>query len=147
MSYDKEIVDKLRSCYDPGQIVILNDNSGFFDEIEKNFVIGLNRIDWIKNSYEFEAKIDLKDDLNAKVNILSFFQKVKNIMGIDDEVIVQIGGDEALDKVYELPLYMLEANVLDFFSLPQHTYVVPTDFSWCVNYTFEDILYFGRSKP
>jgi hypothetical protein len=61
-------------------------------------------------------------------------------LGLDRQVIVM--GD-ALDHAFLMPFGLLLANAVLLFSFPQHCYVVPSDFSWCLSYTFEDEMYYA----
>ena len=71
----------------------------------------------------------------------------ENILGtginIKEEVIIL--SDGALENTYQCSLADICEIVAECLFLPQHTYIVPLDCSWCLNYTFEDYIYFAKS--
>lgn len=146
MSFDQIIESKLKSCYTTDLIRVKRNSIDEFELIERLYPIGQNRIEWGDVKYTISKKVDLSDEINAKVQILSFLQEVKEVLNVSDEILILVFGDEAIENVYEMPFYILESNVIDFFGLPQHTYVIPLNGSWCINYTFEDELFFGISN-
>jgi hypothetical protein len=143
--YDKELEKKLSDLIRTEKVKILN-NEFFFELLEKNYPIGLNRIGWEKVDKKILKILD-NDSLNnenvIKKEIEKFFKQIiSSYPKIVDEMVVAFG-DEAINQAYQMSFDLFQKFSWDFFSLPQHTYVLTQTIIKCINFTFEGELYFG----
>jgi hypothetical protein len=143
--YDKEIEEKLADLIILGRIKVLK-NEKFFELLEENYPIGLNRINWENVEGGISDLIDYKliNNENAlQKKIKEFFKKV--ILAypkiVNEKVVVF--GDEALNQAYQMNFDLFQKVAMNFFSLPQHTYVLTKISIKCINFTFEGEFYFG----
>ena len=147
MSYDFEIKEKVVDRYSKSITSIIKLNvDRYFELIELNFPMGLNRINWEEVENHRTIEVNLKDELNSKFEILNFFQELKRESIVNESDNIFVFGDGSIENVYKMPFYVLEENVMEFFTLPQHTYIINENADWCINYTFEDDLFFGFSS-
>ena len=145
-----EILQQLSGMIADGKIVVSQGNQVVFDLMETKFPIGLNRIDW-----EHVTETTFIDVLNLgdgqeigydeqieKLNVIRK-QLGQIIPNVPEDAIKWIGDDcdliLTMDKNTFLSIYPI------LFSSPQHSYVLSSGCDWCLNYTMEGHLYFGRS--
>ena len=123
-----------------------------FDTIEKCFPAGLNRIAWEKiraKRYEeiFPVATGGKatDEIEAglsgrRESVRTWFQN--EAIAMHDEIVWT--GDNT-----NFGLCMTVETLLEcfpaLFSLPQHSYALPRDGSWCLNYVMEGELFFAKA--
>lgn len=76
-----------------------------------------------------------------------FAEIIQRIQGleIDEDQEVVVLGDNIFNVALRIPLKKLSDVYRGIFDLPQHTYILPPDASWCINFTFEHRLYFGKA--
>ena len=136
--YDIEIEEKVKSLQ--VSVKIHRENDFCFEKLEQNYPIGLNRIDW----EEVDDKLfKLVEDQNKQGELFSQFlsevetkyPKIK-----DGELIVF--GDDSINQAYQMSYETFKKMSMEFISLPQHTYILVSS-NKCLNYTFEDEMYFG----
>lgn len=142
MSYDKDFISSINDIED---VQALPEDLGYIDQLKKNFPIEVNRIAWPRVMEYCYKKIKISDISVAKTEVLQFLDRIKVWADIDGSQKVIVISDGALEKSYQMSFSSFEAIFDKIFFLPQHTYVVPVNLSWCINYTFEDDLYFGLS--
>ena len=146
----EEILHDLSVWILKGDIDANRENQSLFDLIETKYPIGLNRIDWeYVDGHKFEDVLRITAGqtilFSEQINKLgSIRNHLKNLVSNSiNEKIVWIGDG------CDLRLSMKKETFLDcypiLFSSPQHSYVLPLSFDWCLNYTMEGHLYFGYS--
>lgn len=148
---EEELLLELAHWIRTGEIQVERDNQPFFDRVDEAFPISFSRIDWSAvpgadvlppPRTREQGNIDLGAHMPA---IRAFLQKAENVLGIDAETMVLVLGDGQMDTVLRMRYDLLCEHLEEILGLPQHTYVIPEDASWCINYTFEDDLFFGVS--
>lgn len=143
----KEYLYSLQEDIQKG-IVKFEDDEQYFDNLQSKFPVVGNGIAWNKVANHLFFDLErLKDDqiLYSKVleeSWLAIMQALRELE-IDEMQEVIIIGDNVLDVALRIPVGKINALYKAIFDLPQHTYILPEDASWCINYTFEDRLFFG----
>lgn len=135
-SYDDDIKLSLEEDIGIGQVQVEQPDK-YFELIDQFFPTSMNRIDWSQVSQYDMIEFELGDGLDK---ILSFISKHIE-MPLDEDVVVI--GDDLIDNAYRLKSSIFFENALEFFSIPQHTYVLFPSSKKCLNLTFEGDLYFG----
>lgn len=140
--FQEKLLAELHERIKSREIRVIDDNAVFFSEIREGFPQGFNRINWSKTPHNFDSILSGKDFKEKIIYFVSDFLE-KNNLTMDGSVIYF--GD-AIDIALEISLdcfYLISDRL---FAVPQHSYVIDKDVSWCFNHTFEDEMYIGRSK-
>jgi hypothetical protein len=146
MSNNQSMLDEfpeLAPFLEAGDIAIGNDFDALFKLVQKKFPILGTRIDWraiphfhqhINAAYP-DCLVEIRDAVSQLID--KYLPNEKRI--------VSICFDGGTDAVLTCSLDTLKKIAPDVFTTPQHIYVLPSDGSWCINYSFEDDLFFGFS--
>lgn len=142
MTYDEEFVSTLELL---GFQILVESQESWFEVLEKKFPIGLNRIAWKSvNEVDMISLGKLTENKEeVKEKILSFILTKFDQVNINDAERLIVLSDGALEETYSIVVSDLKQIFEHVLFLPQHTYIIPQSGEWCLNYTFEDDLYFG----
>jgi len=124
---------------------IINDQQFYLSLLEEKFPFELNRIRWKKIPYHLYEKIIYEKNSNSRIEVLTFLNKVKKLTKMDENDSVVLISDGGFEEMYKIPFFIVEKCIDAIFFLPHHLYIIPTDATWCISYTFENDLYFGFS--
>lgn len=139
--YDIELLKDLKDYISNGLIKIHDYTAQFVDDMEKNFRMGFNRIEWSDDNYLYYENLIENKDKNKVIS--NFLRKIaQNHPEILNETVVVIG-DGVTNLGYEMKYSDFMKTNHYFFDLPQHTYVFFIASKRCINLTFEDELFFG----
>ena len=142
MDFDDELISKLYQI--SGELFFpIKDGECYIEILEENFPFRLGRIDWLDLPHHRHRKVNFEDREVAQKQVLQFLDDVKHSARISEKSEIILISDSALKHDYQLPFYLLSKCIDSTFFLPQHTYIIPPDASWCLNYTFENDLFFG----
>jgi hypothetical protein len=139
--HDNELLEKLKTEIEENTIIIHENIEDIISEIEANYTMGFNGIDWDKKKplffidFNSEAKLLEKID-NEFVEIINIFPELLN------EKLVFIG-DNLTELGYEVSLKDFIRLKNFFLSIPQHIYLWFPNIKKCINITFENELIFG----
>lgn len=144
-----EIIELLNNAVKNEEMKYRNDSSLYFKLLMGRYPISNNRIDWKKvpdriSLYPTNEQQTSSFDMQGHLEKVDhFFKKVvkKMIPSSDDNVVLI--GDGAIDGAYLMNLSVLEKYLCFICMISQHSYIMPSDGSWCLNYSMEDDLYFG----
>lgn len=137
--YDLEIIESLENRIRDKSVTVVSPDA-YFEMIEKNYPISLNRIDWSLVPTADHANIN---ESNLEEEVADFIDRIiDNEPSIESEEVV-IVGDDLTEDGYELPFFLFKELFSVFLKIPQHTYVVFRKSKKCLNYTFEGNIYFG----
>ena len=129
-----------------GELRPVTDLEAPIDAINAAYPMGFNRIAWdeIRTKKQLilprasEAQ-EIEDRLSStRTEVASWFEEY----GIDARQEVVWFGD-ADEEGLSMSVEALIRWYPVLFSFPQHSYVVPSDASWCFNYLMEGELYLG----
>jgi hypothetical protein len=145
--YDNELTILLSEDITNNSIVTINNTEEYFDYISAHFPISANRIDWgeIKDSINSHLTIEETDNSELFANRLNlFFENIESKYPINDNETILIIGDSLTDFAYQMSYTVFKKTAIHFLRIPQHTYCLLMNINCCLNYTFEDSIYFGR---
>jgi len=138
--YDQELLEALSNFSD---IEVIGDPGPYFKLIEERFPIAMNRVDWsAKANHRF---LDLQG-LEANQKLTSLRSFVEELEAKSEDQYVVVIGDGAQENAYRFELSILKHVIGYFTSMPQHVFVLFEKSGACLNYTFEDELFFGQPK-
>ncbi len=142
-TFDAELLVDIGFEIERKEVIIVDEIEQYADLILNNYPQGLNRIDWNENNLVLIKEEAYSEEFWKKVikKKLSEICKVYNL-GNSEFVVL---GDNLINKAYKMTFNVFLEIFWSFFSIPQHTYVISDDGSFCINYTFEDELYFGKA--
>jgi hypothetical protein len=140
---DWEDFDFLSDDLKAERLKYLENSDEYFEKIIKRFPITANRIDW--DLIPHRAELIGKNYANKNEKISAFLKDLCLSENWDLSQDIFICFDGYTQGALSMKLKLLLENAYEIFSLPQHTYVIPENCAWCINYSFEDILYFGYS--
>lgn len=130
-----------------GEMKYETDSATYFDLLSKKFPVTYSRIDWTKvpdkeSISVFQDKqlgmFDMKHHLEESMHFIQNLEP--QIAKVDTIILI---GDNAVVGAYSMDFITLKKYFPYICMLSQHTYIIPTDAHWCLNYTMEDDLHFG----
>ncbi len=137
--YDDDLQKTLSKMLDKNDFRIVDPNP-YFQRIEKYFPISNNGIEWslVQNRLFEAVKLN-----NRNHEVSKFINEVLlNYPDLKKETVTVIG-DDLTEFGYELSFKHFINCFEKFLEVPQHIYVIFNDSNACMNYTFEDDIYFG----
>jgi len=126
-----------------GRVDIEKGNQHYFTKLASLYEIGIGRIDWKKNGFEKYISIENLSKENKLARLEEFCTSV--LLGMSTNNSVKIFADGYLEDVYLIPSDFLTDFLKYCIDLPQHLYVLFENES-CLNYTWEEDLFFGYPK-
>jgi hypothetical protein len=147
-------LESVRPWIAAGEVKVMSGNQRYFDLLESSYPIGLNRIDWrgvkpheaydVLRSQERQV-VQADDELLLLENARSTIDAWLSIaIASESDHVIWIG--DACDLAIETSRQVLLECYLPLFSSGQHSYVIPPDGKWCINYTIEGELFWGYSS-
>lgn len=150
--FDEDIMEIADVDLKAGVAAIVHHVAPVFQSIERHFPTTGNRISWdelpeVRQADVFPARSgarhahEVQQQLERqRATLASWFGGA----GLADQVEATWVGDGTSIGL-RLSIGLLLERFPALFSLPQHSYVIPTDGLWCLNYVMEGALYFGFS--
>jgi len=146
-----DLEEALKDEIGAGHIAVVPDVTAAFGALDAKFPTRPSRIAWerIGDRQEIDVlsspRTISSDELQAELaahraSVESWFVS----LGIDAETEVMWLGDMC-DSGFRMPLAVFFEHFELLFSMPQHSYVLPDDARWCLNYVMEGQLFFGMS--
>jgi hypothetical protein len=141
--FDEQLVASLRHYIDTGVVKVLLNTEEFDNSLMHSFPFVLGRIDW--RAVPGHKFVHINGDLTiGATQIRHFLDDL-----VKEQQIVRSAKVIYLGDACDVGLCLDFASFLDLlpliFDLPQHHYLIPSTCVWCVHYTFENDLFFGRS--
>lgn len=118
----------------------VEDDKKYFDAIWQFFPFVGSKIDWLQVPHSFYEQID-RDNYHQSIH--GFLDQIIDKTNVLENDLVVILGDSVLDVAITMPVSVLSEYLDDIVRLPQHTYIVPQNLSWCATYTMEGFMDFG----
>ena len=134
-----------------GRLSILRDSGPLFGLLGKRFPIGLNRIAWerVKEKQLIEVLPEPRQIASHELRALLAEHQATVRQWLEDEGVSKDARVIWLGDMTDAALEMSRDDLVEFFpvlfSFPQHSYVLPRDGCWCLNYVMEGELFFGRA--
>jgi hypothetical protein len=140
--YDINLLNSISHELSLSDIVIHEQTDSIVEDIEKKFVMGFNGIDWTKSNVIFSERINLGADeylLEIGKFLKMIYESYPNLL----EAKVIVFGDSLTNLGYEINFKDFVNLYENFISIPQHTYVWFIEQKQCINFTFENEIFFG----
>lgn len=154
MKFLKDFQDKMKTIYDNELISYIKYNhlshvikvdeqtDEVVKNIEENFVMGFSGIDWEQNEVIYSQKLD--SDLEKYLDEAKIFlEKVRLLFPDFIGEKVFIIGDNLTNLSYEMTFEYFLNTFDQFLSIPQDIYIWFADSKKCINFSFENEVYFG----
>lgn len=151
--YSADVLEELKPWINAGQVRIEPESNKYYQLLASKYPIGVNRIDWrgVRNYLVFDV-LPADKGVTTGEEEETMLAKHRNILldwfhtnGISLRECVVWTGDST-----NVSLHMTIETLLKLyphlFSWPQHHYVFPETGEWCLNYTMEGQLFFGRAE-
>ncbi len=145
----------IQSDLDPqirsGELIIVPDTGPFFDVLAERFPIGLNRISWEELNKKKHIDVIARPREITSDELRSLLSAHRALIRhwLDSEAIAQNTEVMWIGDDTEVGLKMTRETLLDLFpvlfSFPQHSYALPADGAWCLNYIMEGELFFAAA--
>ena len=150
--FEDDIRETVKPWIEKGEVREFPDTQPVFDTVERQFPSGLNRIAWEKvraKQYEeiFAVATGGKktDEIDARLaarreRVREWF---RNEQIPTNAEVVWVG--DSTDFGLVMTVEALLECFPKLFALPQHSYALPRDGSWCLNYVMEGELFFAKA--
>lgn len=148
------IKEKLGKEIEEGKFLVEESSDAQFDLLDERFPMGLNRIDWDRIGNKEHINVGrpegtsevLSDEVEKRLNLYRETVKGWLFSNSISELQEVFWVGDSTDESLKMSVGTLIEKFPVLFSFPQHSYVIPSDGKWCLNYTMEDELFFGFSK-
>lgn len=138
--YDAELREALRGKFNSGKLKDVGDSLLYFEKLEAGYPVVGSKIEWSKLSGSIE-RFASNDALEMR-EFLEFFDEVVEGMRLSGDVIYM--GDGLTDSALSGDIECFREVLPLLLETPQHHYLVAEDFSWCMCFTMEGGMAFGR---
>ena len=150
--FDDDTRERLAPELEERTIVEFAEPQAIFDLIEKRFPVGINRIAWERVRAKEYAEVfpvatgckkteEVEERLVLHRNQVRRWVESAEIAA--DDMVAWVG--DSTDIGFRMSVETLLACFPRLFSLPQHSYVLPKDGAWCLNYVMEGELFFAKA--
>jgi hypothetical protein len=138
---EQDLLKILKPEIEARQIVVFANSDQYFRALEEYFPLFGSKIDWSKVFCACEEKINYNQ---FEMSVLGFFDKAAEALGLHAASAMIFIGDSAMDVALSTTAEIMRRYLIDVVDMPQHTYIVPQDVSWCLSYTMEGNMAYGR---
>ena len=137
--YDLELKEDLFNYFSSGKIKETHKSVELFKDLNKFYPQKNGRLKWSEIPHVVIRKGDTNEAVwveKISIFLKDFFNKeqIKNLQLV-------LFGDNLTESTYQFSLDTFLLVYWNFFSIPQHNYLLSEDKKICINYTFEDELY------
>lgn len=140
-TYDNDLKKVFSLEIRRGAIAVDASSDAYFEKLASVFPVCGSKIDW----EEVPGSIGevVVERANEAREFAKFFETMMTKNRIHDEIIYI--GDGLTDTAY-IGLYeAMKPHLSELFSIPQHHYFIAKDFSWCMVFSFEGSMDFGKA--
>ena len=140
--YEAELMSALGSMIKSGYLMISDDSSYFFEKLESAYPVIGSKIDWecVPCSIFRVCQCGESDFL---MEMISFFDEVVLEFGLSGGVVFV--GDSAIDFSLKGDIKIIREILPVLLNIPQHHYFMDPEVSWCICFSMEGDMAFGRS--
>jgi hypothetical protein len=147
------LLEAVRPWISAGSLKVSRGNQRHFELIAACYPIGFNRIDW-RGVNPHEAIDILPSQDRQTVRLSDELDRLNGVRSVVESWLSrgQANGSDPVFWVGDACDLTLQATPSAFvecypelFVSGQHSYVIPSSCEWCINYTLEGQLFFGRS--
>lgn len=142
-----DLLNQLAPAIVAGRVVVHDSDDRWVSALRRTFPVSTSGVRWealpnVRHRAPEDPRVPIPDKADALRGFLLEFGSAAGL-GQDDRCVVF--GDGATEIALELPFRDLLELFPLLFSLPQASYVLTPDATWCFAFTFEEEMYFGAS--
>jgi hypothetical protein len=143
-----ELLSELSSDIDAANIAVLQEDARVFLQLSTKFPTSIFGIAWEKvPEQRFISSPDPKPSIEEYLPaIKGFLARFAEQAHLEAGTPMYVIGDGVTDVAFKIGFGVFLKYAYQFFRIPQHTYLVTQDYSWCFCFTFEGDMYFGKAK-
>ena len=143
-----QLVSDLNQQIASGTIKIHKSGDKWFKHIRRIFPVRSSGIIWeeVYGCHSMDCSERLHTFADLKDTAIEFLKEFIFVAGLEAGQAYIAIGDDVTDVAFEMPASELLDKIGLFIEIPQGTYILPVDTSWCFAYTFPDVMYFGKSS-
>lgn len=140
----RRVLSEFKRAIDGGEMRLEHDPAPYYAVIEKAFPIGINRINWFSGApHLILSRQKSAEPEKSGKEMRYFITRAFEHFALTPPSCDVLWLGDMIDFGLRMKFPILFRECVQLFSYPQHSYVIPSDASWCLNYTFEDDLFFG----
>ena len=143
--YEDGIREAMKSDFESGALREVGESSKFFAPLAKAYPNYGSKIAWSKVPGSIEVP-----NSRSKLGGPSYFETAKCVKFFDEIIKrfdlkgnVTYVGDSLTDFALEGSVDAIREALPQLLSIPQHHYLIGTEFSWCASWTMEGDMAFG----
>jgi len=137
-----ELLSSLAPLIEKDLLEVFEDTELFFELIRQNYPICGSKIDW---TMALGVVKEVTSDDYFLRDCLLFVERLIASDEIAQTEEVVLLGDSAMDFSVVTKVGCLAESLKYVLEMPQHTYIVPLTGEWCIAFTMENMMTFGRS--
>lgn len=143
MTPEEELRQELQREYPGSTIVVDPSSSGYFDMLRRRFPVRGSKIDWDRVPMAKVRRVATSSSEQYFDDAEEFAEEIVGSERLDREREVVVIGDSAMEGALRMPLFAFRSFLRSILRMPQHTYVLDADATWCLVFTMEGDLCFG----
>lgn len=151
--HEQKVLDDLAEPAANGEIEIVSEADPLIQRLVSVFPVEMDRVAWhmIPGVHQFAVPRGSPGGnfqlVEPALELRGFWDGVLRDNGIGGDDLVIVIGDSLIGFALKMSIVTLSKYLIPVFGVPQYTYVFPEDVSWCLCYTFEDVVYFAMAPP
>lgn len=145
MTPEEELLEDLQREHPAPEIAVEPSSDAYFALLQRRFPVRGSKIDWDRVPAARVRRADLADSEKYFEEASAFAEEVWSSEQLDPALLVVVVGDSAMKSALSMSLQTLRSCLPGILRMPQHTYVLPPDASWCMVFTMEGDLCFGHA--
>lgn len=139
--FETELLKDLAAEIHAGSIEIVQDSSAYFSKLAECYPVLGSKIQWSKVPESIEQSEKSADLQLAAFSV--FFEKMVSLHNLSGRVIYM--GDSAISFSLISFVEKFAKHLNTLLSIPQHSYFVAADYSWCIAFALEGDMSFGHA--
>jgi hypothetical protein len=143
MTPEEELMDVLQREFAGNAITIEASSTQYFSLLQARFPMRGAKIDWDRLTTAKVRRVHTSNGEQYINDAMMFARETIETEQLDLTSQVVAIGDSAMDKSLKMPISTLLLCLPNIVAMPQHTYILATDASWCLAFTMEGDLCFG----
>ena len=141
-TYEDDVRSALKPQIDAGELRDVGDAATVFGSLSRAFPISGSKIDWMRVPGSVGSSEE--DGSLQPQRFAQFFDEIQSTFGLTGPVIY--AGDSATNFALEGAADAIRKALPTLLEVPQHHYFIGPGCSWCMCFTFEGDMNFGRSE-
>ena len=143
MTPEEELLAELRREYAIEEVEVEPSSVDYFRRLEERFPMWGSKIDWDHVPRSRTLHLETSDSEVYFNQAEALANEIWSAAKIDFDRQVVVIGDSATEVALKMRLQVLQSCLRRILTMPQHTYVLAPDASWCMAFTMEGDVCFG----